>query len=109
MGFCDTFISACKTFSQWDDRTFYESNIKRIQCWETDEARRKSERRARKRMKQSEVIVAEMQMMRKEKSIRMVNDCMMKNKMVWEQWQRTKQDRSRKGDAGGLENGEGIG
>lgn len=48
-------------------------------------------------MKQSEVIAAEMQMMRKEKSIRMVNDCMMKNKMVWEQWQRTKQDRSRKG------------
>lgn len=49
-------------------------------------------------MKQSEVLVAEMQMMRKEKSIRSVNDCMMKNKMVWEQWQRTKQDKSRKGD-----------
>ena len=61
-------------------------------------------------MKQSEVLVAEMQMMRKEKSIRIVNDCMMKNKMEWEQWQRTKEDRSRtKGDAGEKQMEKGLG
>lgn len=52
------------------------------------EACRRSERRARRRVKQNEVLVAEMQAIKKEKSIRVVNDCKMKNKMEWEQWQK---------------------
>lgn len=39
-------------------------------------------------MKQNEVLVAEMQAIKKERSIRVVNDCKMKNKMEWEQWQK---------------------
>lgn len=54
------------------------------------------------------MLVADMQMMRKEKSIRVVDDCKMKNKMEWEQWQRTKGDRSKKGYARGACGG-GIG
>lgn len=94
MGLCAMLTSACKTFSQWDDRTFYESNINHIKCREIAEAARRSERRARRRVKQNEVLLAEMQTMRKEKSIRVVDDCKMKNKMEWEQWQRNKGDRS---------------
>lgn len=45
-------------------------------------------------MKQNEVLIAEMQTMRKEKSIRVVDDCKMKNKMEWEHWQRSKGERS---------------
>lgn len=101
MGFGATFMSGCKTFSQWDDRTFYQSNIKRIQCWETDEASRKSERRVRKRIKQGEVLLAEMQTIRKEKRIRIVNDCMMKNKMEWELWQRRTKERTKDDGAEG--------
>lgn len=41
-------------------------------------------------MKQNEVIVAEMQAIKKEKSIRVVNDCKMRNKMEWEQWQKAR-------------------
>lgn len=51
-------------------------------------------------MKQNEVLVAEIQTMRKEKSIRAVDRCKLKNKMEWEQWQRNKGDRSGYGDAG---------
>ena len=51
-------------------------------------------------MKQNEVLVAEIQTMRKEKSIRAVDQCKLKNKMEWEQWQRNKGDRSGYGDAG---------
>lgn len=90
MGLFAIFTSACKTFSQWDDRTFYESNIKYIRCREINEACRRSERRARRRVKQNEVLVAEMQTMRKEKSLRAVDHCKLKNKMEWDQWQGNK-------------------
>lgn len=107
MGFGALLISACKAFSQWDDRTFYESNIKRIQWQEIDKARRRSERHARRRAKRNEALVAEMQMMRIEKCIRFADDCKMKNKMDWEQWQSTTGNRSKKGDAWGTKLGKG--
>lgn len=101
MGFGAIFISACKTLSQWDDRAFYESNIRHIQWQEIEKTRCRSERHGRRRAKQNQVLVAKMQTMRKEKSIRVIGDCKMKNKMEWEQWQRTKGFSLRKGDAWG--------
>ena len=41
-------------------------------------------------MKQNEVLVAEMQTMRKEKSLRAVDHCKLKNKTEWDQWQGNK-------------------